>query len=84
MKNPLINLFNALPEDGSKIIVTKELCVQILAWMRTSDPKHTQLADVDKLLWYLHQQNAVTLSYTEVGKDRINFIQRKLNGNQSS
>ena len=78
MKNPLINLFNALPEDGSKVIVTKEFCVQILAWLRAADAKHTELTSVDKLLWYLHQQNAVTLSYTEVGKDRINFIQRKL------
>lgn len=84
MKNPLVNLFNALPEDGSKVIVTKEFCVQILAWMRGADPKFAQLDAVDKLLWYLHQQNAVTLSYTEVGKDRINFIQRNLNGNQSS
>ena len=78
MKNPLLPLFNSLPEDGSKVIVTKEFCVQILAWMRASDPKFTQLDAVDKLLWYLHQQNAITLSYTEVGKDRINFIQRKL------
>jgi hypothetical protein len=81
MKNPLIHLFNALPEDGSKIIVTKEFCVQILAWMRAADPKYTQLDAVDKLLWYLHQQNAIILSYAEVGTDRINFIQRKLNGN---
>ena len=78
MKNPLVPLFNALPEDGSKVIITKEFCVQILAWMRAADAKHTELADVDKLLWYLHQQNAITLSYSEVGKDRVNFIQRKI------
>ena len=78
MKNPLLPLFNALPEDGSKIIITKEFCIQILAWMRASDPKFAQLDAVDKLLWYLHQQNAITLSYAEVGTDRINFIQRKL------
>lgn len=80
MKNPLVPLFNALPEDGSKILITKDFCVQILAWMRASDPKFSQLDDVDKLLWYLRQQNAITLSYTQVGEDRVNFIQRKLNG----
>lgn len=83
MKNPLVPLFNLLPEDGSKVIVSKELCVQILAWMRAADPKFAQLEDVDKLLWHLHQKNAVTLSYAEVGKDRINFIQRNLNGNET-
>ena len=78
MKNPLAHLFDLLPEDGSKILITKEFCVQLLAWMRAADPKFSQLEDVDKLLWYLHQQNAITLSYSEVGKDRVNFIQRKL------
>lgn len=78
MKNPLVNLFNELPEDGSKILITKEFCIKLLAWMRASDPKYRQLEDVDKLLWYLHQQNAITLSYTQVGEDRVNFIQRKL------
>jgi hypothetical protein len=78
MKNPLVPLFQSLPEDGSKVLITKEFCVQILAWMRASDPKFGELEAVDKLLWYLHQQNAVTLSYTEVGTDRVNFIQRKI------
>lgn len=86
MKNPIYQLFNVLPEDGSKIVVTKELCIKILAWMRAADPKFRELADVDKLLWYLHGENAVILSYVEVGKERVNFIQRSisLDGNKTS
>jgi hypothetical protein len=82
MKNPIYKLFEIIPEDGSKILVTKELCIQILAWMRASDPKFHDLSSVDKLLWYLHKEEAITLSYAEAGNERINFISRKVtNGN---
>lgn len=78
MKNPIKNIIDSLPEDGSPVIVTKELCIQILAWMRAADPKFSSLEHVDKLLWFLHKENVIGLSYSEVGAERINFISRKI------
>ena len=78
MSNPIVKLWKLLPEDGSKIIITKELTIQLLAWMRAADPTMIELRYVDELLNFLHKENVITLSYTEVGQDRINFIQRKL------
>lgn len=83
MKNPIVSILNALPENGSKVIVSKDFCIQVLAWMRAADPKYNDLIHVDKLLWYLHEQGVVNLSYVEVDSNRINFIQRNLNGNET-
>lgn len=81
MRNPIDNLYDALPKDGTAVIVTKDFCKQVLAWMRAADPKFSSMEHVDKLLWYLHGEKLVVLSYTETSDGRINFIRRNINGN---
>ena len=78
MKNPLIPILQLLPDDGSKIIITKEFSKQVLAFLNAAEPKYREMAHADKLLHYLHQHNVIELSYAEVGEDRINFIRKKI------
>lgn len=78
MKNPLHNIFAMLPDDGSKIIVTKDFTKQVLAYMSAADPKFKEMGQADSMLKYLHQQNAIELSYAEAEGERINFIRKKI------
>jgi hypothetical protein len=78
MKNPIVPLLNILPPDSSKVIVTKDFTRQVLALMSASDPKFKEMGQADDFLHYLHQNNVIELSYSEVDGKRINFIRKKI------
>ena len=80
MKNPIKLLLDSLPQDNSSVIITKDFCKQMLAWMHAADPKFSSMEHVDKLLWFLHQESMIVLSYTEASGERINYIRKNVNG----
>ena len=81
MKNPIIPILRLLPDDGSKVIVTKELTRQILALMSAADPKFKNMEQAEEFLSYLHDNHVVEITSTD--DKQTHFIRKTLNGNQS-
>ena len=77
MKNPILQILHILPDDKSKIIITKEFSRQVLAFMMAADPKFKEMGQADAFLVYLHENDLVEISYTEISGGRVNFIRKK-------